>query len=123
MANSRSQNKPLGHAGPYDKGQKTSRQRPHDRRACAGRRSVPYADEVFALEDMIQADDISLRREFQALRGLIVRTMERFRERSLAIDSGSSADVMDEIHRLIALVDRLSSIAERRAKVVQIAPQ
>jgi len=122
MANSGSQNMPVRRRSLSDKGQRGSRQRTHYRNACAARRSVLCADEVFALENMIETDDISLKSEFHALRALMIRTMERFRERSLAIENGSSADVIDEIHRLVVLVDRLSSIAEKRAKIRQIAP-
>ena len=80
-------------------------------------------DEIQTLQEMMAEDDVSLRREFHLLRLLFGRAVEQFQQNSAAAEDNPYADAIGEMRRLAAIVDRLSSICERRVRVMVGVPK
>ena len=86
--------------------------------------SVQLNDEqVLMLEKMIEEDDKSLKTEFHVLRLYFARAIAQLQNANNALATNSSADLIDELRRLAAVLDRLSTIAERGARIKAMTPQ
>jgi hypothetical protein len=80
-------------------------------------------EEILTLEEMMAEDDMTLKREFHLLRLFFGKAIAQFQQVSLDTESNSVGDVIGEMRRLAAIVDRLSSISERRVRVMESAPK
>ena len=78
---------------------------------------------VAAFEKLMEEDDQSLKKEFHVLRIFFGKAMKQFQDAFASLETDSPADAIGELLRLTAIVDRASRIAQRRAKIHQIAPQ
>jgi hypothetical protein len=102
--------------------------RSHGGRGIVARAFIPgYSslddEEIATLEKMVEEDDTSLTREFHTLRVLLNRALEHAQKVNLGSDSDGHNDAMGEVRQLAGIIDRLSAIAERRAKISAIAPR
>jgi hypothetical protein len=110
-----------GHHAPS--GHERAAQRERYRKASLSGPSTLDADEIVTLEELMEEDDTSLKREFHTLRILCGKAIEQLQSRSLLTGGDSFVGVISDIRRLADNVDKLSAIAERRARIQQIAPQ
>jgi hypothetical protein len=79
-------------------------------------------EEILTLQELMVQDDTSLMREFHMLRLLFGRAIEQFQNASLKLGGDCPVDLIGELRRLAGIIDRLSAIAERRAKARLIVP-
>lgn len=80
-------------------------------------------EQVQTLEDLMKEDDQSLKREFHLLRLFLSIAIEQFQNASATLAGDTPADVIGELRRLAGIVDKLSGISERRAKISAITPR
>jgi hypothetical protein len=102
--------------------------RSHGGRGVVARAFIPgYSslddEEIATLEKMVEEDDTSLTREFHTLRVLLNRALEHAQKVNLGSDGDGHNDAMGEVRQLAGIIDRLSAIAERRAKINLITPR
>jgi len=102
--------------------------RSHGGRGVVARAFIPgYSslddEEIATLEKMVEEDDTSLTREFHTLRVLLNRALEHAQKVNLGSDGDEHNDAMGEVRQLAGIIDRLSAIAERRAKISLITPR
>lgn len=83
-------------------------------------RTVMSDDDILTLEEMMQEDDTTLKREFHTLRLYFGKAMEQFENAVDSLDTDNPADVIGEAARLSGMIQALANIVEKRFKVKEI---